>query len=117
MTLIYPVLIRLSVAQTRFFPDEIKAGAAVGDCALKGLELTIYDYEGAQAMLGRFFRKTTPTTRAYISMAAVTDRLNKAIVKAATPISQRIRRPMGPEQAQIHERSAEAAADTASEGK
>jgi len=74
-----PIKITLTIAQHRFFREEIDVGRNVGDCDLCGLTLTMEYYERAHATLRLFLSKRTRTTRDYITWNSVVNRLNAAI--------------------------------------
>lgn len=80
----YPIFIILSVAQHRLFTDDIRDGVNSGDCKLRGYKLTMDDYEGAGAMVGRFQRREHPTKREFLSWYSVVGRMHDAIAAAAT---------------------------------
>jgi hypothetical protein len=54
----------------------------MGDCAVRGLTLEFEDYEGAQAFRNKVFSLGSSSTRAYISMNAIVDKIDAAIVAA-----------------------------------
>jgi hypothetical protein len=78
------VRIQLSPAQHKLFECQIEAGALLGDCEVQhGLTLVLNDYEGANAMLNRFYSVRTKSTKEWRSWASVIDRINAGIVASA----------------------------------
>jgi hypothetical protein len=74
---------KLTAAQLRLVRELVEKHQAMGDCTLHGFTLRFPDYEGANVFRSRVYGAATPTTRAYVSIAATVRKIDEAIVRAA----------------------------------
>ncbi len=71
--------INISIAQHKFLTDVLKASISVGDCRLRGLNVEFDDYEGLNAFQGRLRRMSIETTRAYVTMNSIDNKITAAV--------------------------------------
>lgn len=77
-----PIQVKLTAAQLRLASAVIEDSEAVGDCELKGSIVRFCDYEGAAAFQSRVMG-ARPTVREFISMQAIAEKIDRAVVVAA----------------------------------
>lgn len=77
-----PIKVKLTGPQLVVARRAIEYSVSVGDCELYGRVVRLPDYEGAQTFQRRVMGLAEPTVCEFISMRAIADKIDVAIVRA-----------------------------------